>query len=93
MTKGDRLDLWLAAHDTALVTPEGFEEALVGVAQVFTTLIPIYDRAKCLEILQTRDGMTEEEADEYFEFNTQGAYIGEKTPGFLVWRADEREPS
>lgn len=91
MTKSDRLEAWLDAHDMTLMTPEGFEEALVGVAQVFNTCIAIYDRAKCVEILQTRDGMTEEAAEEFFEFNTQGSYIGQHTPGFLIWRADEVE--
>ena len=34
----------------------------------------------------TRDGMTEEEAQEYFDFNVEGAYMGEKTP---IWVDDE----
>ena len=44
-----------------------------------------YSRCKCLEILMKRDGMTEEEALEYFDFNVEGAYMGEKTP---VWVDD-----
>jgi hypothetical protein len=28
--------------------------------------------------------MTEEDAEEFFEFNTQGAYVGKSTPCFLV---------
>jgi hypothetical protein len=28
--------------------------------------------------------MTSEEAEEYFEFNVQGAYVGENTPAFLI---------
>jgi hypothetical protein len=30
------------------------------------------------------DGMTEEEAEEYFNFNQLGAWIGENTPCFLT---------
>jgi hypothetical protein len=30
-----------------------------------------------------RDGMTEEEAFEYLEFNTLGAWVGEETPMFV----------
>ena len=41
-----------------------------------------YDRAKCIEILMR--GMSEDEAEEYFEFNTAGAYMGKYTPLFLV---------
>ena len=30
-----------------------------------------------------KDGMTRDEAEEYFDFNTQGAWVGEQTPGYL----------
>ena len=30
-----------------------------------------------------RDGMDIEEAEEYFEYNVQGAYVGKETPVFL----------
>ena len=43
----------------------------------------VYDEAKCLDILVKRDGMTLEEAREFFEFNTAGAWGGEGTPMFL----------
>jgi hypothetical protein len=42
----------------------------------------IYDRAKIIERLK-QDGMSEEEAEEYFEFNILGSYVGEKMPIFL----------
>jgi hypothetical protein len=37
----------------------------------------------CEKILIERDGMTDEEAMEYFDFNVQGAWVGESTPVFL----------
>jgi len=37
-----------------------------------------------------RDGMTEEEAIEYFEFNVTGAWVGEGTPAF-VYKVTSRE--
>lgn len=39
------------------------------------------------EILVQRDGMTYDEADEFFEVNCQGAYAGDQTPAYLVWDA------
>jgi hypothetical protein len=30
------------------------------------------------------DGMTEEEAVEYFDFNQIGAWVGDRTPCFLI---------
>jgi hypothetical protein len=42
-----------------------------------------YDEDKVIEILMERDGMTYEEAVEYFEFNIAGAWVGESTPFFM----------
>jgi len=38
---------------------------------------------KVLEILMTRDGMSYEEAREFYEFNIVGAYVGPGTPVFV----------
>jgi hypothetical protein len=45
----------------------------------------LYDAEKCIDILVKRDGMTEEEASEFFFFNTIGAWVGPGTPLFF-WR-------
>ncbi len=44
----------------------------------------VYDTRKCIECLIENDGMTEESANEYFEFNIVGSYLGPNTPTFLV---------
>ena len=61
----------------------GFEEALIGYGNQFNKHVAIYDRDKCIDILMERDGMDIEEAEEFFEYNVQGAYVGEETPVFL----------
>ena len=43
----------------------------------------VYDYDKCLQILEDQ-GMDREGAIEYFDFNVLGAWVGEKTPGFLA---------
>ena len=65
------------------LTADGFEDALLGFGHQFTHAIAVYDRDKCIEILMTRDGMSGEEAMEYFDFNVTGAWVGEHTPVFL----------
>jgi hypothetical protein len=89
LTVRERLDDWLSQREESVTLAEGFEEALIGVAQVFNTLIAIYDRDRCITALMTGSDMTRDDAEEFFEFNCQGAYVGEQTPGFLVWRVDE----
>jgi len=34
-------------------------------------------------ILMDRDGMSEDDAVEFFDFNVLGAYVGERTPIFV----------
>jgi hypothetical protein len=73
--------------DEEFLSADGFEEAVIGVVydKMDAVMRLAYSRCKCLEILMKRDGMTEEEAVEYFDFNVEGAYMGEKTP---VWVDD-----
>jgi len=71
-----------------LLSADGFEDCILGVTYEKSAGVYklVYSRAKCIEVLMTRDGMTEEEAQEYFDFNVEGAYMGEKTP---IWVDDE----
>lgn len=63
---------------------DGFEDAFVGICRRFgQPPLAAYDRARCLEILVERDGMDEEGADEFFDYNVIGAWVGENTPVYL----------
>ena len=46
--------------------------------------IVVYDREKVIAKLMDRDQMTHEEALEFYYFNQVGAWVGEKTPAFLI---------
>jgi hypothetical protein len=67
---------------------DGFDEAIIGQALVFSekgrTPVLVYSGAWMVDILCSRDGMTPDEAQEYIEFNIEGAYIGADTP-IIVW--------
>lgn len=85
----DRLRDWIAEHNENALLADGFEEAIVGVAERCgqPTLV-VYDADKCLEILMQRDNMSLEEAFEFLSFNTLGAWMGEHSPLFL-WRKED----
>jgi hypothetical protein len=53
------------------------------VAQTFNNFSVAYNKNKIIEILMTRDKMSETDAKEYFDFNIVGAYVGEHTPTFI----------
>ena len=63
----------------------GFDRALVGVAhRCSAPHLALYDRDICIDVLMTDDGMSQEEAEEYFSFNVEGAWVGENTPLFAT---------
>ena len=46
---------------------DGFDQAIIGVGyRPGSDPIVIYDRHKCISILMERDGMSPDEADEFF---------------------------
>lgn len=62
----------------------GFDEAIIGMAErINLSHIVAYDVDKMLEIMVERDGMTYEEAMEYFDYNILGAWMGEYTPVYI----------
>jgi hypothetical protein len=63
------------------LTADGFDDAIIGIDVKDFRMV--YSQEKCLSILMERDGMTYEEASEYFEFNTLGAYVGKMTPIYV----------
>tara|TARA_R110002051_G_scaffold174935_1_gene245028 strand:- start:271 stop:495 length:225 start_codon:yes stop_codon:yes gene_type:complete len=67
--------------DKALLA-DGFSEVLIGMGTRFTYDVAVYDYEKCIEILE-RD-MSREDAEEYFDFNVSGAYVGDNTPVFVT---------
>jgi hypothetical protein len=71
--------------DPDILLVDGFEEALIGTVQIFSKTIALYDREKCIKILIDRDGMERDDAEEYFQFNVTGAFMGEHTPAFATF--------
>jgi len=66
-----------------MLKADGFDEAIMGIARrCGQPELLVYSEDKCIEILM-KQGMTDEEALEYFEFNVVGAWMGEETPLFL----------
>ena len=62
-----------------------FDAAILGVAErIGMSPIVAYDTAKIIGILCERDGMEDDEAAEFFEFNIAGAYVGDRTPIFIA---------
>lgn len=70
---------------------EVFDGAIVGVTDSpdddwprnSRTTVVVYSRQKCINAIAEAWEMEYEDAVEYFEFNTAGAWVGEQTPTFI----------
>ena len=66
------------------MTLDGFDGCDIGLCVRFgQPPIVIYSRRQCIERLM-EDNMTEEDAEEFFEYNVIGAWVGEGTPAFFI---------
>lgn len=62
---------------------DGFDNALIGVARrCGQPSLAVYDREKCIKILEKR--MDRMDAEEYFEYNVSGSWLGPNTPIFIA---------
>lgn len=65
--------------DDTLLFADGFDEAIMGLDT--NSLRVVYSKQKMIECL-LKD-MELDDAIEYLEFNTWGAYVGEQTPIYV----------
>lgn len=64
-----------------LLLMDGFDEAFIGItSRINESETAVYSYEKMVNLLIERDGMTEDDAIEYIEFNCQGAWVGDQTP-------------
>lgn len=88
MPNHEKIKSMLADENPDALLLDGFDEALVGYARrCGQPTLAVYDYALCVDVL-VQDGMSHEEAVEYFEYNVASAWMGEHTPVIVV-RPDE----
>ena len=62
---------------------DGLDEAVIGtVERLGSPTVLLYDEDKIIEILMRRDGMSNEEAIDFYAFNIVNAWVGYTTPAF-----------
>lgn len=78
MTVHDRV----AEIDEELLLADGYDDCVIGIAyEAGRPSRVAYDRSGVIQSLMKE--MTWEDAEEFFEFNIVGAYVGERTPVFI----------
>lgn len=66
-----------------MLKADGFDKAIIGIGnRCGQPDILAYDVNKCIQILMDQ-GMTDEEAIDYFDYNVVGSWVGKETPIFV----------
>jgi uncharacterized membrane protein YedE/YeeE len=74
----------IAKINSEAILCDGFDDAIIGIGErVNLGPVVAYDIEKIISILVNRDGMTDEEAWEFYYFNIVGGWYGEFTPIFI----------
>ena len=83
MTAEDYLDILLERGVESIAMPTGMDSAIIGIAHngdEGPTLA--YDLHKVIDLL-TKQGMSLEEAQEFFDFNMMSAKVGAAMPIYI----------
>jgi hypothetical protein len=78
--RAERLKHTISEYNPEAMFADGFDEAIMGYSSDGKV---IYSADQIIGTLMNRDGMTDEEAVEYFNFNIECAFIGEFTPIYM----------
>lgn len=80
----------LAEHfGNDLLFADNFDNAIIGVSMgISCGTKVVYDAEEMARTLVVSEGITEQEAWEYLEFNTFNAYVGDNTPIFVSTSLD-----
>jgi len=78
-----KLEIENLSPEALLMDPrEQYDKCIVGTTYYGDKVI--YDTALVLQTLMEFEGMTDEEALDWFEYNMVGSYLGDGTPIFMV---------
>ena len=67
--------------DPTILLADGFDDCLIGLTFRNKELVALYSSEKIIAKL-TKD-MPEDEAEEFFMYNIENAYMGAKTPEYF----------
>ena len=78
--RAEQLKETISEHNPEAMFADGFDESIMRYSSDGKV---IYSADQIIGTLMNRDGMTQEEATEYFNFNIECAFVGEYTPIYM----------
>jgi hypothetical protein len=73
-------------HKENIILADGLDKAFIGLAYrdgEHGAQVAVYGIFSCIDTLVKQNKWDWDEAEEYFNFNTRWAYVGEYTPMFI----------
>tara|TARA_R110002110_G_scaffold41670_2_gene131957 strand:- start:953 stop:1213 length:261 start_codon:yes stop_codon:yes gene_type:complete len=81
MTDLQRINERLEAAGEEALGADGYDDCVIGLAYQHTRPLIVYSKKKVIERLM--EDMSRDDAEEFFQFNIGGAYLGAGTPLFM----------
>lgn len=81
MTDLQRIHDRLEAFGEEALGADGYDDCVIGLAYQHTRPLIVYSKRMVIERLM--EDMSRDEAEEFFQFNIGGAYLGAGTPLFM----------
>jgi hypothetical protein len=74
----------IAEQNPNAKTADGFDDCIIGIANRYG-MEPVlaYSRPAVIKVLMERDELSHDEAQEHFDVNIIGAWVGDGTPIFV----------
>lgn len=80
MTREEILEI----NPDAIFLPEVYDIAIIGFAERINLEAVVCYSTNMVLALLIEDGMSDEDAEEHFDFNILGSWLGEQTPIFIT---------
>lgn len=79
----DFIEIYAYDERNNILLPDGFDNAFMGLMSRNGFTVAVYSRWCCIWELQRKHNWSWEDAEEFFNFNVEGSYVGEYTPVFM----------
>ncbi len=73
-------DIVGGSNEAGTLLADGLDAGFLGVTD---DGVAVYSKEKCIQAIMEQDGISDQEAIEFLEYNTFSTYVGEMTPIFI----------
>jgi hypothetical protein len=83
MTEIQRIHEHIEASGEEALGADGYDDCVIGLAYQHTRPLIVYSKRMVIERLMASDDISRADAEDFFDFNIGGSYMGAGTPLFM----------